>query len=553
MPTTIDEYIVIVQDKDGNSCAIPGTNLIVEPFKWSKVTVTLNKALSSAELYAYDEASFATALKKANNYVATLGNTSVINLLGAVELTKNYNIKANVTVKAMTANDKLIITRREGSSVTLYAFTGSTLDCDVDIQGKGCCDLYPGLLNMNGSLAANRTINNFGSKIVFGNGATPGNKVTSIKINGTINNTIDKEDEEKTPSSIVIEKYTTVSLNGILNNEEGNSVTVQTAGSITSGEDGTLNIYASGKMLNNGDMTIYGNVATENGGAFENNKTITVKVSAQITGKGVTDQAENAAYICEVNSEVRYNDAINNREDAIHPTTLVRFIDVDPINDVVYTLVPNTTDGKITNKNGRPIDFESAISAGNQLTLNGKLDADGVTTIPTTIGKLTIVNGGLTMNHADLTMGALEINHKEAVNRWTNFQEVVKVTGDVDITNFKPGTAGEKLLSFEKGVEFGGNLTVDNTSNYVEFAKGTTSTINGNVTVKTNGKMKFEANSVTTIYGDGGFDNKGKVDITPQTKVSGTDVAARVICKKFTNFGDTDKWLNGSYPQNILQ
>lgn len=553
LPTTIDEYIVIVQDKEGNSYAEEGSNLVIPAGAWAdKITITLTKALSSAELYAYDEASFATALTKANAYVATPGNTSVINLLGAVELTNNYNIKANVIVKAMTANDKLIITRQKGSSVILSAFIGSTLDCDVDIQGVGCCGLNPGLLNMNGNLAANRTINNFGSEIVFGKGATSGNKVTSI-INGTINNTIDKEDEAETPSSIVIGKYTTVSLYGTLNNEEGNSVTVETAGTTNTGEDGTLNIYANGKMLNNGDMTIYGNVATENAGVFENYANVTVKVSAQITGKGVTYQDLNAAYICEVNSLVRYNDAINNSKDAIHFTTLVRFIDVNPANDVVYTLVPNTTDGKITNKNGRPIDFESAISAGKQLTLNGKLDADGVTTIPTTIGKLTIVNGGLTMNHADLTMGALEINHKETVNRWTNFQEVVKVTGDVDIANFNPGSAGDNLLSFEKGVEIGGNLTVNNTnSNNVEFAKGTTSTINGGVTVAKMGMMKFEANSVTTIKGDAGFANDGKVDITPQTAVGGSDVAARVICKSFTNFGNTNKWLNGSYPQDIL-
>lgn len=553
LPTTIDEYIVIVQDKDGNSCAIPGTNLIVEPFKWSKVTVTLNKALSSAELYAYDEASFATALAKANAFVGTNGNKSTINLLGAVELTKNYNINANVTVKAMTANDKLIITRQKGTSVTLSAFKNSTLDCDVDIQGVGCCGLNPGLLNMNGNLAANRTINNFGSKIVFGKDAQPTNKVTSI-INGTINNTIDKEDEAKRPSSIVIGKYTTVSLNGTLNNEEGNSVTVETAGTTSTGEDGTLNIYANGKMLNNGDMTIYGNVATENGGVFENYANVTVKVSAQITGKGVTYQDLDAAYICEVNSLVRYNDAINNSKDAIHFTTLVRFIDVNPAADVEYTLAPNTADGRITNKSDRNIDFESAISANQQLTLNGKLDADGVTTIPTTIGKLTIVNGGLTMKHANLTMAALEINHKEGVNRWTNFQEVLKVKDNVDIANFNPGAAGDKLLSFEKGVEIGGNLTVNNTnSNNVEFAKGTTSTINGNVTVEKGGMMLFDANSVTTIKGDEGFNNDGKVNIIPQTAVGGSDVAARVICKKFTHFGDTDKWLNGSYPQDILE
>lgn len=549
LPTTIDEYIVIVQDKDGNSYAEEGSNLVIPAGAWAdKITITLTKALSSAELYAYDEASFATALAKANAY----GNKSTINLLGAVELTKSYGINANVTVEAMTANDKLIITRQKTNQVTLSAFRGSTLDCDVDIQGVGCCGLKPGLLNMNGNLAANRTINNFGSKIVFGKDATSGNKVTSI-INGTINNTIDKEDEAETPSSIVIGKYTTVSLYGTLNNEEGNSVTVETAGTTNTGEDGTLNIYANGKMLNNGDMTIYGNVATENGGVFENYANVTVKVSAQITGKGVTYQDLDAAYICEVNSLVRYNDAINNSKDAIHFTTLVRFIDVNPVADVEYTLAPNTTDGKITNKSDRTIDFESAISAGKQLTLNGKLDADGVTTIPTTIGKLTIVNGGLKMKHANLTMAALEINHKEGVDRWTNFQEVLKVTGNVDIANFNPGTAGDNLLSFEKGVEIGGNLIVNNTnSNNVEFAKGTTSTINGGVTVAKMGMMKFEANSVTTIKGDAGFANDGKVDITPQTAVGGSDVAARVICKSFTNFGDTNKWLNGSYPQDIL-
>lgn len=556
LPTTIKEYIVIVQDKDGNSFAQHGENLIIPAGAFAGgITVNLTSQLNSENLYAYDESSFATALIKANNYVTSnSGKKSTINLLGTVELNKPYEIKANVTVKAMTANDKLVITRQkeEEKQVTLFAYQNSTLDCDVDIQGVGCCNLYPGLLNMNGSLAANRTIKNFGSTIVFGQNAQPTNKVTSI-INGTINNTIDKEDEAKTPSSIVIEKYTTVSLNGTLNNEEGNSVTVATAGTTSTGEDGTLNIYANGKMLNNGDMTIYGNVATENGGVFENYANVTVKVSAQITGKGVTYQDLDAAYICEVNSLVRYNDAINNSKDAIHFTTLVRFIDTATPADVEYTLAPNTIDGKITNKSDRIIDFESAISAGKQLTLNGKLDADGVTTIPTTIGKLTIVNGGLTMKHANLTMAALEINHKKGVDRWTNFQEVLKVTGNVDIANFNPGTAGDNLLSFEKGVEIGGNLTVNNTnSKNVEFAKGTTSTINGGVTVAKMGMMKFEANSVTTIKGDTGFDNNGKVDITPQTAVDGSDVAARVICKKFTNFGDTSKWLNGSYPQNIL-
>lgn len=78
LPTTIDEYIVIVQDKDGNSYADEGSNLVIPAGAWAdKITITLTKALSSAELYAYDEASFATALAKANAFVGTM----VISLL----------------------------------------------------------------------------------------------------------------------------------------------------------------------------------------------------------------------------------------------------------------------------------------------------------------------------------------------------------------------------------------------------------------------------------------------------------------------------------------
>ena len=70
--------------------------------------------------------------------------------------------------------------------------------------------------------------------------------------------------------------------------------------------------------------------------------------------------------------------------------------------------------------------------------------------------------------------------------------------------------------------------------------------------VNADAKMKFEANSETTIRGELGFMNDGQVNIVPATAVSGGDVAARVICKTFTNFGDKSKWLNGSYPQDIL-
>ena len=554
LPTTISEYLVIIQDKEGNTYAENKTTpLTVKPLAWNGITISA-KAPNARELYAYDEASFQQAIKKAEA-TARINNPVTIYLLGTVTLTKSIEIPAYVTVEAMTEDDKLVVSRHETTAVNLFVMKDATLDCSVDIQGQGCCGLRPGTMIMNGDLKPTRVINNFGSTITFGEYADKSRMVES-EIEGVINNVKDRENEACVLGSITIRPYTTVSLSGTLVND-GN-VTIETSGTGDTGTDGTLNIYTTGKLDNNNAVTLYGNLATNGKGQFNNNKTFTVKVSAQITSKGVTNQPDEAEYICEVNSDVRYADAINNASDAIHYTTLVRFVDGYNFNDygiVTYAIEPNTTDGKITNKKNRLIDFESKISSDKVLALTGvdvEVSEGETTHKATTIGKLTIVGGGFEMNHKTLTVDELNVAYAEASQRWFQVNGKLNVSGNVNISNFE-NTAAKKDLAFNKGIAVGGNMTVDNThGENILFAKGTESEIKGYMDVNTHAQMKFEANSVTTIRGELGFMNDGQVNIVPATAVDDGDVAARVICKTFDNFGDKSKWLNGSYPQDIL-
>lgn len=564
LPVELNGVRILVYDKDGNTSEATvrsGMNngtLTVNPGKWTNISVTIPQP-TSANMYAYDEASFAQALTKAG----TSSEHVDIHLLGTVELTGVYTIPGNVAVVAETEADKLVLTSGVGRSVVLLASAGSTLDCDVDIQGQGCCNLYPAELRMNGNLAADRTITNEGGKIQFGFNAASGRIVTSI-ISGTIKNEADPNDKTSL-GDIDINAYTTVRLDGTLTNV--GTIDIATAGTGNPNEDAALNV--NGTLTNNNEVTLLGNLSTGSNGSFVNNHIFTVKVSAQIGGKGVTEQADNAQYICEVNSAVRYNDAINNdKMTAAHRTTLVRFItsatSTGSNTAYQYTLRPNDN-GQITNVDGRVIDFESALQAGEVLQL---LNAtEGGNPVATTIGDLTIVNGGFELKHAALTMANFEIDHEEAVQRWTRIQEKLNVTGNVDITNFHR-TSGVENLEFQKGVSVGGDMTITNThddqvifvastqnditgdltadATSVLFDRGTNNTVGGNIDVKAAGYMEFQFNSRTAITN--WFKNQGRVNLAPATSATGSDVAARVTCAGYDHENDPIYWTNGSYP-----
>lgn len=600
LPTTIDKLLVIVQDKDGNTYAEEiSEGLTVKSLAtkedWAAISVDV-PSLSAQQLYAYDLESFKTAIAKAKT-AATATTPATINLLGEVVLTESVTIPNHTTVKAMTATDKLIVARNEGAQIVLRTSSTSTLDCDVDIQGRGCCGLTPAKMMMAGTLEAERTITNQ-NEIQFGNGTNS----SQSEIKGSIVNTVDPEDEAKTPSSIVVKAMTKVNLFGELTNEAGNGIKVETAGDGVVGNDGTLDILTNGILTNNGDMTIEGNVGTDpqNNAQFINNGTITEKVSAQISGLGVTEQATGAAYICEVNSVERYNAAIyNDPATAIRPTTLVRFIDTTPVTNQTYTLVANDKNGTITNFKNEIIDFESAVNNNYRVTLKGDnslwVDMNSVRPYDAQvkIGDFTVKSGAFTIEHDNLTAENVAIEHSTASNgnieiknntftvnqnftmkymgNHANSDFFVNgkliVNGDMNIESFA-STTGD--IQFNAPVTVGGTLTlgtinaaaikinddlkanamiVTNTTNkYVDVAAGLKNTnIATDLTVGTKGLMKFNKNSVTTIGNQ--FNNDGKVNIVPQTQVGGADVAALVYCKGFTNYGNEGNWENKSYPQ----
>lgn len=540
LPTTATNVIAIVQDQNGNSYATQVGNITINPNKWSQVVINVTAPLNSSTLYAYDQTSLTNAVRLAAS--ATKAKPSTINVLGEVEVSEKTTIPAYTTVTGYTDNDKLIVKNSTSASVELGTTQTSVIDCNIDIEGLGCCGKYPAILNMvGGTLNANKTIKNYGTINFFGDNTTT--TVIESTIRGIINNLVDPEDEAETSAKININKYASVSLHGEVNAAKGTELLVDTEGVGNIGKDGTLNIYSTGALTNNGNVTIKGNVGTQ--GQFVNNATITEKVSAQITGKGVTSQADDAAYVCEVNSLVRYNAATNNDPNiGIRPTTLVRFVDVDPSSTFnhTYTLEPNK-DGAIKNINGRVIDFESKLeAAGKTLTILNATKSS--TAVPTTIGDFSVTGGGLTLNHAALTVKNVVVNHAAATTEKVLFNTKLKVLGNM---NFAKVNATECTIA--KGVNVTGNVIVNNTTlKDVIFAAASKSTIEGNVTCQKNGMMKFDKNSVTTIYGANGFTNDGKVNIVPQTSLTGTDVAAIVLCRKFTNFGDSSKWTNNSYP-----
>ena len=515
LPTTIDEYLVIIQDKDGQSVVVEGAEpLVVNAGKWTSVSVSID-APKADVLYAYDEASLDAALTKAGN-PASEEDGVTINLIGDVKVGTQNTIPAYVTVKAMRESDKLIV----ADGKTLSANNNSVLECNVEIQGKGCCGATPGQMVLHGTLAEGYTINNNGGTITVNNNGVP-------TIAGTLNNNIDPDDAESA-GKITIKGGGVVSLDGTLNNKGDIVINAKTA----TENDGTLNI--NGSLVNDGDVTIYGNVATEpNSGKFTNNETVTLKTDGQITGNRVTDQAANAEFICEVNTEDLYENALT-----IGKTTKIRFVDAETPKDQTYVLKD-----EIKNAAGALIDFESKVGNAYIVTLDGEVipNSNPSKDYAASIGELSVVSGGFVVTHNALTVSDLTVNHEAAASRGFNIEEVVTVTGDVDIQNYN-GSVG---MQIKKGLAVSGNMTVTKTNGKdIVFAADAESTIGGNMVVGKDGMMKFEGRSVTTIAN--AFNNEGKVNIASQTG-QGT-YAAVVYCSTFTHFNDVNYWTNDSYP-----
>lgn len=539
-------------------------------------------ATFTAKNYAYDEESFQKAYTQAYTSGATTKtDASTVMLLDNIVLENQinaYNENAGAVVYVETdetlVNEKNTITLAAGATADIiYNFNNTSFEVNVETEAQGCCNNGRANLTLNNSAmvdGAALTVN--GGALRFLNTVTLDGDVAS-KFEG-----VDEEGEthaDRVPSIIVNEnaKVTAtknVLVEGTMAIKKGTSyapgvftlkgadmtlegeLTVEGEG--TSAKDAQLFMVMNGtdeaKLDNFGLISNHGSIDNDSkAGVFVNkaNATFIDYVGSSLSGHRIVNEDATSEFICEVNSLVRYENAI--ALNGVRPTTIVRFVwgsDVNIgsgafIHD--YTLKPNK-DGGIY----RPypaggvdklIDFESNIDATKNLKLLNAVDDDNEP-IATEIGNLTLNSGGLDMYHAALTVDG-DFTAQENATRIKLINDL-DITGDLNLTKVSNCFA----LNQEFELTVGGDINVTSVTNGVNFCNK--SVVNAlNLNVAAGNTVTFHKNQ-ETFLGEGVatagvLTNNGIVDIV--TAVSGSEVPAKVWCN--TRAG------NGTYPNGKPQ
>lgn len=534
LPTTAKNVKVIIYKGDKGSVVIAtGQDLTVKPGQITNLTLTLTDAMAPVtnQIAVVDAASLKTAISKADD-------GATIYLLDDIKLTESLTLDGG---KALTliGGDIIIPASTTGTAISLTLGKANnssndakkvTINSNIVVEERGCCNQKAGLLTVLNNVTLNGAVENKG-QVVFGNGI---NSVKGIELNGEINNLTTEfldEEQSETYATITVKAMTEANINNAMNIGKDTKLVVDAQTGTTSGNDGTLYIANGKSLTNNGDILVNGNI-TNNNGAFVNNSIVTETVGAQITGKQITEQPDGAQYICEVNSENRFDDAVN--KDSHYHVTMVRF--KDGVN--AYTLVGDYKNGK-----GNWIDFESDVTDSKWIQFKHK--TEGTKPVAAHVGNVTIKTGGFQIDHDALTVESLTIDQPETQtsNGANIYGENLTIVNDFVVKNLNSSYD----LKIDEGITVDGNMVVTNTNNTkVLFAKSKTNNIAGNMTVEKDGVMEFLAMSITNIKGANGFANDGKVTIV--TTTSGTEFPARVYSRSYTNGGDKTKWINGSEP-----
>lgn len=534
LPTTAKNVQVIIYNATGSAVINTGKDLTVNPGRISNLAVTL-----TADNMPVDNQFPVVDEESLNSAITNATDGATITLLDEIRLTAPLELDGS---KALTLNGGNIIIPAEKNQAASEAIglklggTAATakrvtVNNNIIIEEKGCCNKFAGLLTALNNVTLGGTVSNKG-QVVFGDGT---NAVKGIELKGVINNeTTEFLDEEvaETYATITVKEKTEATIMNAMNIGENTKLLVdaQNAGT-TSGDDGTLFIAGNKSLTNEGDILVKGNI-TNNNGDFVNNSIVTETVGAQITGSQITDQATDAEYICEVNSVARFGDAVDN--DSHSYVTKVRFKN----GEETYVL-----NKEYKNILGAWIDFETDVDSDKNITFANEVK--GTSAVAAHTGDMTIKNGGFVISHNALTVESLTINQEKVTNGDAFISgENLKVTNDVVVKNYWRSTGNLKIL---KGITVGGNMVVENTNGKsVEFAKSKKANITGNMTVSKDGAIRFLAMSITNIKGSNGFANDGKVTIV--TATTGTEFPARVYSRSYTNGGDKTKWINGSEP-----
>ncbi|WP_277121218.1 hypothetical protein [Bacteroides ndongoniae] len=607
LPNTFQDMRVLIVDKDGRVAEINIPSLDNITFEANKPkNLTLNFIGNQVKYndtviatfenvnYAYDEESFIDAFTKARtNANDEKVAPRTVQLLDNITLTKQvqdqyyktstYSVMINSDEDLNGEKNLLTLGGIENVNVN-YMFRDVVFDADIENEPKGCCNKGKASLTLiDATTAVGTTLNLYGTTLklfsqnvnFYGNvysqfepkdeeGELHPERVPEIKLlDNNSNGTVVAKGEFLNEGKMDIALETKLSLeggqltNGSANADYRASITVNGNGAV--GEDGVLLMSEGATFTNHGDIYNKGNIDNNSAeGTFtnEDGATFTDYVGSTLSGYRIENKG-NAEFICEVNSLIRYNNAID--LNGIRPTTTLRFVYGDNANigngDFIkeYTLQPNKDNGIYVPYNeSKLMKFESAIDAttdnkANTLRINAATNQDNEV-IATTIGSFTIKSGRVDLYHAGLTIDG---NYTVDGGHHTYFGENLTVTGNVafknviDAKNTESSLTGEVNLKEGKILTVGENIIVNKVT-ALTFKNGS-QVIAKNMTVDKAQKVTFEKNNVTKLgkYGfEGVLTNNGQITIV--NAVSGSDVAAKVWCNKRLGNGT---YVNNSYPQ----
>lgn len=604
LPNTFQDMRVLIVDKDGRVAEINIPSLDNITFEANKPkNLTLNFIGNQVKYndtviatfenvnYAYDEESFIDAFTKARtNANDEKVAPRTVQLLDNITLTKQVQDQyyKTSTHPVMINSDEdlngeknlLTLGGIENGNVN-YMFRNVEFDANIENEPQGCCNKGKASLTLIDVTTAEGTeLNLYGTKLNLYS--------QNVVFNGDVYSKFEPTDEEgelhpdRVPEIELINNSNKVVARGTFLNEGKMNIALKTkfsleGGQLTNGsadadyrasitvngngnvgEDGVLLMSEGATFTNHGDIYNKGNIDNNSAeGTFtnEDGATFTDYVGSTLSGYRIENKG-NAEFICEVNSLIRYNNAID--LNGIRPTTTLRFVYGDNANigngDFIkeYTLQPNKDNGIYVPYNeSKLMKFESAIDAttsnkANTLRINAATNQDNEV-IATTIGSFTIKSGRVDLYHAGLTIDG---NYTVDGGHHTYFGENLTVTGDVVFKNVIANASNNELtgavnLREDKILTVGKDIIVNKVTT-LTFKNGS-QVIAKNMTVDKAQKVTFEKNNVTKLgkYGfEGVLTNNGQITIV--NAVSGSDVAAKVWCNQRLGNGT---YVNNSYPQ----
>lgn len=565
LPTTTGQLSVVLYNHDLKLSAVYELNASSIEVKPGQVT-TIEMGMIDIEDFTQKVVTTEKALYQlvGTNGAAKAGD--IIRLMGDIKLGTLSNSDAN-----QGDGNKVSTEWRLNSAVTLnggkvvvpanFTWTigaDATVNSDIEIENKGCCEKANGTLKIGTNAKSqkttlNGTIDNYGDILFEQTGADTNTKnVTTIA--GKLNNheTLVPETGKTNYATITINTLTQVDLKGatVVNDAE---FTINAVGNNSSNEDGLLNLDNNASFTNNYYLTNAGNINNKGGKLVnEADGWIIDRISAQF---GATQPVNNGGqYVCEVNGQTRLNYALNKTL-----TTRVRFISLDAqpshapggavYGDKTYTKAPFDISG-IQKPN---VDFEVAKQAYESGEAIRLFSQDGSATEgagnDVVIGNLIITKGALdVMNftkwdttkrtYVDATLKAKNIivDGEDAYNSRLMVKNI-EVSEDIKVQN---------MFNDQQVLTIGGIAATNGTYELTNLKVG------GNFIVGTTDRedkaaVAFNNNNTTDVKGNFSLYENAKCDIKVATSTGIDNWAAEVWVNSITV--DEGTWVNGTMPK----